>query len=115
MNTILGDELPVLRLRCRRIAFGILLEQLDLPAGGLIVDLLEGELQPFEHVLARLREDPGLRTEVSDAKRFGGAGASRRDRRERTESGGGKRDDDAAAFDVHVRLPDSAISLLRWP
>ena len=55
------DELAVLGLRDGRVALVVFLDQLDLPAGGLIADLLEGELEALEHVLAGLGEDAAER------------------------------------------------------
>jgi len=61
VDVVLGDELPVLGLSDRRVALVVLLDQLDLPSGGLIADLLEGESEALEHVLARLGEDAAQR------------------------------------------------------
>ena len=66
-------------MRGRRVALGVLLEQLDLAAARLVVDLLQRQLEPVQHVLAGLGEDPGEGPEVSDADGLRGGGGTVRE------------------------------------
>src|SRR6266508_6209569 len=79
VNLVVADELPVLRDRRGRVSLGVLLEQLDLAAARLVVDLLQRQLEAVEHVLAGLGEDRGKGPEVSDTDRVGGDRRARRE------------------------------------
>jgi hypothetical protein len=55
------------------IALVVLLDELELLAGGLVARLLEGHLDALGHVLAGRREDAGERPHEADLHRLGGA------------------------------------------
>src|SRR5262250_178284 len=77
VDLVVVDELAILRDGGGRAALGVLLDELDLAAARLIVDLLERQLETIEHVLAGLGEDAGERTEVADANRLRGLRGAR--------------------------------------
>src|SRR5215469_17027665 len=76
VDLVVVDELAILRDGGGRAALGVLLDELDLAAARLVVDLLERQLETIEHVLAGLGEDAGERTEVADANRLRGPGGA---------------------------------------
>ena len=89
MNVILRDQLAVLRLRGGGIALVVFLDQLDLAPGDLVVHLLEGHLQPFQHVLARRGEDAGEWPEIADADRVGANSVTREQEQNQDDDGDG--------------------------
>src|SRR5262249_41498983 len=97
VNAILRDELPILCLRGGGVAFVVLFDQLDLAAGDLVVDLLEGHLEPVEHVLTSGREDAGEGPQIADANRLD-AGRRTREQEHNEDDDGDESHHDASDY-----------------
>src|SRR5215831_14958065 len=90
MDLVVGGELAVLGQGGSRVSLGVLGDQLDLPSGRLVVGLVEGELEPVQHLFARLGEDPRERAEIADLDRLRRARRSPRAAEQRDHDGDGE-------------------------